>query len=498
MDKMSRSRVKTLLAVICILLAAPYTAAAATYYVSPNGSDSNDGLSTKTPWGTLVHATKKMSGGDTLILMDGIYTSNCKDYSNCENQLIPPSGSPGNYTVIKAQNDWKAVIDGSGFPLWRYPIHIKNGSYIQIEGLKLVDGGGMTAVMVERSSYIKLMRLSITNGVPYNAQWGNVLSIANASHHILVEDTWISGAMRYGVLVIGDNDGPVSSTTYKVILRRVVVRFDYIDSVEPKAAIAFYGADKASNGMVRDSMCQNCIVIDTNPANSYKNFYGAYYNPKITENIKYYGSIALNIKASGLEFGSPYDAAGFYVTDNYSLSKGHELHNVVAWDVAGVGIRFDQGDSSGSGIVNQSTVGYSTYGVMDTAKLPVTLQNSIIYNNAKPNAGVDISKYNTYVPPSHAEGSNYKTTDPGLRYLVRTTDTGTGLNGMKIGADIEKRYGVSGTLWDEPGYDQLTNVPLWPWPYEDQIKKDFSASNVPPLGAYPPTNDTKRGFCAPG
>ncbi|MBO4387248.1 MAG: hypothetical protein J5817_09605, partial [Treponema sp.] len=41
-----------------------------TYYVSPNGSNSNNGSSTQSPFKTLSHALSQLHAGDTLIVMD--------------------------------------------------------------------------------------------------------------------------------------------------------------------------------------------------------------------------------------------------------------------------------------------------------------------------------------------------------------------------------------------------------------------------------------------
>ena len=44
-----------------------------TYYISPNGSDSNSGTSETTPWATFDHAWQYLYPSDTLILLDGVY-----------------------------------------------------------------------------------------------------------------------------------------------------------------------------------------------------------------------------------------------------------------------------------------------------------------------------------------------------------------------------------------------------------------------------------------
>jgi len=129
------------------------------------------------------------------------------------------------------------------------------------------------------------------------------------------------------------------------------------------------------------------------------------------------------------------------------------------------------------------------------------MTNSLLVDNAQTD-NVKTSDYNWYYPPVHARGSNFITTDPELQYPIITTDIGTGFSGKKRGATILKRYGVSGTLWGEAGYDQLTDDNLWPFPHEDVIYDDFRQANPVPNDSnanfLPSSNDTTRGFCATG
>lgn len=489
----------------------PQSVYTATYYVSPSGSNTTGNGSSAAPWQTITYATGKMVGGDTLILKDGVYYN-----INGENSIIPPSGSSGNYTIIKAQNNFGAIINGSQ---WTQSYHllitISNKSYIQIEGLKIRDisGLGNSSILISNSDHIKILKTSIRNGVPFDFNYGNPIEIAGASHHVLLEDIWVTGTMRYGILIFKpESTGAPGVHTEKIILRRVIVRQDYISSNQPLGGIAFYGRESGTTEdtpSVKNILCQNCVVLDLNyggkawnygdPAPAWR-IYGAFYNPKITENISYYGSIALNIKGD-ISVGGEGIFDGFYISDNYTGNTGHNFINSVAYDITGNGIRFDHGKINGAGLVDQSLIGKSLKAVDDTtpeSNMVVSVKNSIFLNNTNANSGVDVSAYNTYIPGSQAQGTNYSTNNPNLLYITRTTDLGTGENGVKRGATIETRYGVSGTLWDEPGFDQLTSDSLWPWPYENQIKADFSEPNDPPTGAYPPTNNTKRGFCADG
>ncbi len=494
--------------------------AATTYYVSPKASNDNKGT-IDAPFRTLDHAVRNMAGGDTLIVQDGTYTGE-------ENQIWNlPNGAPGRYTTIRAEHSFAAILEATGknahdHQVLRTPIRLMNNAYIQIEGLKIRNSPTGGAIFLSASHHIKLLRLSIKNGTRFDDPWGSPLTITKGSHHILVEDVWITGAMRYGVLISGNNKSGSNreeDTTRQVILRRVVVRWDYTKTVEPKAGIAFYGADDFSkNGAVMNSVCQNCLVLDLNPGDSYDNMYGAYYNPKTTQNIGYYGSIALNIKGKT----SQSVIGGFFVADNYNQNKGQKVIQSVAWDIDGPAVRFSRGDPKGWGEVNQSTLGESQYGVYTegetgATRLPVKVMNTLLLNNKEAFSSVrdflPFTSHNLYFPSimsfvlkdkliSITQPTHAMTSDPKLKYLVRVEPTSpayrSGEGGVSRGATILYRYGKSETLWGEEGWNTLTTEPLWPWPYEDQIRADFSESNNPPKGAYPPQNKTDRGFCAPG
>lgn len=74
----------------------------------------------------------------------------------------------------------------------------------------------------------------------------------------------------------------------------------------------------------------------------------------------------------------------------------------------------------------------------------------------------------------------------GLMYLPRIESgsllISTGSNSGRMGAEVLKKYGVSGTLYGETGYDTLTQDNIWPWPNEARIKADMSDVSA-------------RGFC---
>ena len=75
-----------------------------------------------------------------------------------------------------------------------------------------------------------------------------------------------------------------------------------------------------------------------------------------------------------------------------------------------------------------------------------------------------------------------------------------GENGGQIGAQIRTKIGVDGTFYGDTGWDLDTGKPLWPFPYEDQIRERCAAFSMEADEAYSgsPAMDGARGFCGPG
>lgn len=250
----------------------------------------------------------------------------------------------------------------------------------------------------------------------------------------LVEDVAGVGACRYCF----EQGGPDASTQ-RNIWRRVVGRFDYANSTLPKATFVTYGNN--SNTNVRDHLYQNVIIIDgQNPILSGEQKYGGMYTAKNATNIRLQGNIVLN------------EGVGIVGLFNREWGTGNTVSHTVVWDL--------NGSSTGVGGVRANSADHLTIG----GNIPGT--------------AVDL------------------TTGAATSSLIGTTPAN--LLSNSPGATIIKRYGVSGTLWGEPGYDQLTNDDLWPWPYEDKIKAVFAEQNNPPSGYSPSVNNTKRGFAADG
>ena len=65
----------------CAFVMCVTAASAATYYVSPAGNDRNSGTSEERPFRVAQHAVDRMQAGDTLVVLDGVYTGTCSAYT---------------------------------------------------------------------------------------------------------------------------------------------------------------------------------------------------------------------------------------------------------------------------------------------------------------------------------------------------------------------------------------------------------------------------------
>ena len=83
---------------IAFAIVAAATASADTFYVSPSGSDTNNGKSETQPFQMVQHAVDKMNTGDTLVVLDGVYTG----MLTLESDI-----------TIRAKNPRKAIFSGA-------------------------------------------------------------------------------------------------------------------------------------------------------------------------------------------------------------------------------------------------------------------------------------------------------------------------------------------------------------------------------------------------
>jgi hypothetical protein len=286
--------------------------------------------------------------------------------------------------------------------------------FTSIEGMKFTGSSGKRVL----GSFVKLKRVAFEGG-PAS---GNDVSLQIGSSEVsakqvLIEDSWVYGfGGRYKVLVY-NGDG--------VILRRVVVRHDggwAYDSRNPQGGFSLYDS--------RNVACQDCLFVD--PVASLAGFEAAMY--LVSNGTTAFKQTGVSVTGAVL-IGSPNNglaAEGNGTAATYSVS-----------DIAIAG--------SKQGALNTNNAGH-------------TLNATRVYASV---AGTAFGRW--------ASSGSIKVTD--CVVAKGTASSGATLTRCPGGSGpiLARRTGVAGTLFGEPGFDQVTDEPLWPYPNEARIKADFDS-----------------------
>ena len=332
-------------------------------------------------------------------------------------------------------------------------ISVYHQSYIEFSDFYIKNTG--RAIDLSDSNYLKVRRVGIKNGAAWSNNYGTAISLSSQHNSggirnvtdCLLEDVWVTGIFKYGILLGGN-----ANAVEKNVLRRVVVRWDgAAPPNNPTAGIVLYGATSGIIG-ARNNILQNCIAIDFNPGVSpyYKGgdtVYGGFYMPHSAKDNKIYDSMVVNLGKNwrGIMFGE--DSA-----------SGNSAYNSLVWDVGNPAL-FSANNAKN--ITIDQVTAYSTTDNYFNNSGGVTMKATILVKN------------------------------PSLVKYPLQSGTGSG-------ATILYQRGIPGTLYGEPGWDEVLPVSLWPFPYQNFIHDLFAEADTGDAKAKNPANNPKRGFAADG
>lgn len=481
-----------------------------TYYISPTGNDSIGSGSTSKPWRTIKKAFSSMSGGDTLVCKDGIYSGDLNIWGTIVGigtNAYPPSGTSTAWTVVKAEHDGEAIFDGE---YTRQMAYLAQGGnkYWQFEGIlwcKAPDGGCPFGIFY--SQYVKLLRCG-----SYDAGNGNAtqFNIGRENGFVLLENCYSYGNGRYGICVY---------LSTACVLRQCVVRSDRDNawngsSYEPIGGISVYSSNNVE--------VQNCIVIDADQEGAFiEGERAGSFNCPATDfsgaNITFRKCLALNNLYGGMCSSALAGASSIL------------FENCVVWNTWST----SAATPDDSGYLNLP-YGYDTkyincifgmqptngYIIRSAANNATTVKNSIIYGSTyayRAFRDIENESYNSFYNVANVmnmdaagtdhpvSGTDILTANPiwnalnnptgALKYITRV-ESGSNLSakgdgGLDIGANVATLVGTPGTLWGEEGYNTVTGVSMWPFPHEALIRSKMRAYTGGGVSG-------ARGFCADG
>ncbi len=189
-----------------------------TYYITPTGNDSNNGLSEATSWNSMTKAGQIAEAGDIVLISGGSYIN------QPDQPTIINNGIPEYPIIFKSYNGLPQFINISGTGSIRF-LMISDKSYINIIGPFYVEGnynggyGYSSGIYMTASSH----HINI-NGVQLIGV-GNPIAVWRQSHHILIENNecvnwgW-NGIAMYGV---DSTDIPTFNRVHHVIVRNNIL-----------------------------------------------------------------------------------------------------------------------------------------------------------------------------------------------------------------------------------------------------------------------------------
>jgi hypothetical protein len=319
------------------------------------------------------------------------------------------------WCTVRAETDGTVNVTGMNFGPGNW--------YARLEGLNFTGSNTKTIT----GSFVKLVRTSISGGPAA----GNAVTLQIGTNDrtpgasdILLEDTWVYGrGGRYKVLVYN---------AARVVLRRVVVRHDggwTYDGQNPQGGIALYDS--------KDVRAQDVACVDS--VQGLSGFEACIY---LVSNGTTSTAVSNAVVNGAIVIDSP---------NNGIAAEGNASG---AWRVLDAAVlRSAAGGFNTNGKGNLTvTRGFASVKGAPYARWNGILSASACVYKGGSNSGASLSNCSSTMPAA--------ITEP---------------NAAGQGAQLAFRIGRDGTLFGEPGFDDATDVPLWPWPNEARIKADFDA-----------------------
>jgi len=454
---------------------------------------------------TLKDGMSAIESGDTLVMRNGTWSHADQDNTipgNQKKSQTLPAGTSNAFTTLMAEDPGQTIIDGNDeeqlISLWGSEKHPdwpldNNGSsidtdYLAIKGLVLINSDA-EALRINNSKYIKLINLGIGPSSRDSGAYANVYIYR--SQYVLIEGMYVWGHGRYKIQLKNSSES---------IIRRSIVRIDDYIGGEPIGGFISYCS--------RNILFQNNILVDSD----HSHYWGSH-----NEIINAFGVPATNCE-SYPEFNEFKKSLalnahmGLMNTDARQNVNPTLWQDIVGWNLkparhsGGNGAVVPMLSGVGATITDRMTLAEvnseGSY-FMYSRELDSTVKNSIFYrvgwngstvvdqgalvrrgsggsfyfsdNNLVDFAG-DLADSSGNGDPIE---TNTMSIEPEFQYLTmlpRDSDLhSSGEDEGRVGAELMTMLGRSGIFYGDTGYDEDTEIPMWPFPNQQLAHEHFAS-----------------------
>jgi len=440
----------------------------------------------------LKEGMANLTSGGTLVMLDGTYSGedNLIGRVNSGNLQHPPSGTEGAYTTVMAKHPGSVVLmDGAMVSLKGLPGY-EPVSYAAFKGFFVIDGQvgahGYPNDATTIPHHIKFIRNGAQGGSdkrePFNTSYSDT---------ILFENNYAFGGGRYKF---------TSYLASNLVWRRNVARYDHGPVYdEPKGTYSVYSS--------MDAFLSNNIAVDGDKPDflDQGEIAGEFATPTTAgpTRARFQRNIQLN---SDMMFSN---------LSKKSTDSDAELSHMVSWDVrpnntyvksfaSGWLDHITMGDVTPRdntngffhgwggkfrGVTNSILHNFKNgdmFNDVSTADNHETLDGRIVDRYGADT--LNITNFDGALNAYNSDIANITDINPiqsesnptgSLRYITRierdTSLSTLDQDGKGLGATVMTFVGKSGTFFGEPGYDEETHIPMWPFPMEHVIKEKMAA-----------------------
>jgi len=307
------------------------------YYVSPTGSDTGNGSSTR-PWATLQHADTVVRPGDIVTVLDGTYRGDV---------TLTASGTAEHSITYKAQNKWHAKLVGTGKGDGSAVIRL-SGGYTTVQDFD-VTGSNANGIILAYSGNIASFNKAVGNYVhdittPCDSNSGTAIetgggdNYSGITHNDMIANLVVNITPYNGCLGGHQSSGLFAEVPYSVIAHNIVINAGYaIQSWHAASHITIYGntlvnnlrsitigAGDSPHGVTNDySLVQNNIIYNSARTAIAESGKTGPHN-KYIDNLIYCGNIDISLN-NGLRAMGTVNADPKFVNNTGTAAGNYQL-----------------------------------------------------------------------------------------------------------------------------------------------------------------------------